>query len=205
MPAIRTATPRTATCCSASCCASTRSAPNGYLTPKSNPFDGSRGRDEIYALGLRNPYRFSFDSRSGDIFIGDVGQDSWEEIDHVSRRRLGGSNFGWDLLEGTHDFDGHHAPAHYRPPALEYSSRGAGCAVTGGFVVHDPQLPALAGSYIYADFCGGEIRSFNPANPGGSDASTGLDVDQPSSFGEGAGGRIYVASLTGAVYRIVQD
>ena len=169
----------------------------GYLTPKSNPFDGRRGRDEIYALGLRNPYRFSFDSRSGDIFIGDVGQDAWEEIDHVSRRRLGGSNFGWDLLEGNHDFDGHNPPAHYRRPALEYSSRGGGCAVTGGYVVRGAQLPALAGRYLYADFCIGEIRSFDPSSPGPSDASTGLEVDQPSSFGEGAGGSIYVTSLSG--------
>ena len=176
----------------------------GYLTPKSNPFDGRRGRDEIYALGLRNPYRFSFDSRSGDIFIGDVGQDAWEEIDHVSRRRLGGSNFGWDLLEGNHDFDGHNPPAHYRRPALEYSSRGGGCAVTGGYVVRGAQLPALAGRYLYADFCIGEIRSFDPSSPGPSDASAGLEVDQPSSFGEGAGGSIYVTSLSGEVYRIVQ-
>jgi len=176
----------------------------GYSTPNSNPFAGRAGRDEIYALGLRNPYRFSFDRRSGDIFIGDVGQDSWEEIDHVGAANIAGSNFGWDIFEGTHDFEGSSPPPNYRPPALEYSSQNSNCAVTGGYVVRDPGLPALAGRYLYADFCGGQLRSFNPDNPGSSDAPVGLDVDQPSSFGEGARGRIYVTSLSGAVYRIVQ-
>jgi glucose/arabinose dehydrogenase len=176
----------------------------GYSTPNSNPFAGGNGRDEIYALGLRNPYRFSFDSESGAIFIGDVGQDAWEEIDMVGEGGLGGSNFGWDIFEGTHDFEGGGAPANYRPPALEYSSAGGECAVTGGYVVHDPQLPALAGRYLYADFCGGVLRSFDPSNPHASDATTGLELDQPSSFGEGARGRIYVASLSGGVYRIAQ-
>jgi hypothetical protein len=85
---------------------------------------------------------------------------------------------------------------------LEYSSAGGNCAVTGGYVVHDPALPALAGRYLYADYCGSVLRSFDPSNPGPSDAATGLELDQPSSFGEGAGGRIYVASLAGAVFRI---
>ena len=177
----------------------------GYRTPNSNPFVDGPGRDEIYALGLRNPYRFSFDSRSGDIYIGDVGQDSWEEIDHVSRRALDGANFGWDILEGTHTFEGGGAPSNYEAPVLEYSSQNArNCAVTGGFVVHDKRLPALRGRYLYADYCGGQIRSFDPRDPGRSDSATGLDFDQPSSFGEGVGGRIYVAGLEGKVARIVQ-
>ena len=87
-----------------------RSAQAATGRPNVEPVRRRRGRDEIYALGLRNPYRFSFDSRSGDILIGDVGQDAWEEIDHVSRARLGGSNFGWDLLEGNHDFEGRKPP-----------------------------------------------------------------------------------------------
>ncbi len=176
----------------------------GYSTPGSNPLAGGNGKDEIYALGLRNPYRFSFDSQSGDIFIGDVGQDAFEEIDRVGRGNLAGSNFGWDIFEGNHDFEGGGAPANYRPPVLEYSSQGGNCAVTGGYVVHDPSLLALAGRYIYADFCGGVLRSFDPSNPGPSDSATGLELSGPSSFGEGAGGRIYVASLDGGVYRITQ-
>ncbi len=176
----------------------------GYSTPRSNPFAGADGRDEIYALGLRNPFRFSFDSRSGDIFIGDVGEDAWEEIDRVERGALAGANFGWDIFEGTHDFEGGGAPNGYRPPVLEYSSSGRDCSVTGGYVVHDPRIPALAGRYLYADFCGGRIRSFDPSNPGPSDSATGLEPGSPSSFGEGAHRRIYVASLEGPVYRIVQ-
>jgi glucose/arabinose dehydrogenase len=180
----------------------------GYSTPKSNPFDGSKGRDEIYALGLRNPYRFSFDSKSRDLWIGDVGQDAWEEIDRVGLAGANGANFGWDLFEGNHNFDGNgNAPANYKPPVHEYSSAGGGnCSVTGGYVVRDNNLPALQGRYVYADFCAGEIRSLDAGaqNPGGTDSATGLSVDSPSSFGEGAGGRIYVASLGGAVFRISQ-
>ncbi len=176
----------------------------GYSVPDSNPFVGRAGQDEIYALGLRNPYRFSFDSRDGDIYIGDVGQYSWEEVDHVGLGNLPGSNFGWDVFEGTHDFEGGAAPANYRAPVVEYSSSGSNCAVTGGYVVRDPSLPALAGRYLYADFCGGQLRSFDPSNPGASDGPVGLDVDEPSSFGEGRGGRIYVASLAGAVFRIAR-
>ena len=176
----------------------------GYATPESNPFSGRNGRDEIYALGLRNPYRFSFDRESGEIWIGDVGQDDWEEIDRAGRATLAGANFGWDIFEGNHDFEGGGAPPSYRGPVLEYPSGGGNCAVTGGYVVRDAALRALSGRYLYADFCAGDLRSFDPSNPGPSDASTGLAVDGPSSFGEGARGRIYVASLSGPVFRITQ-
>jgi glucose/arabinose dehydrogenase len=179
----------------------------GYSTPASNPFGGSDGQDEIYSLGLRNPYRFSFDSKTGDLLIGDVGQNEWEEIDHVGFDGGRGANFGWDLFEGTHAFDGDGSPpANYRPPIHEYSLSGANCAVTGGYVVRDSGLPSLAGRYLYADFCGGEIRSLDPyaSNPGATDASTGLTLDSPSSFGEGVRGRIYVTSLGGAVFRITR-
>jgi glucose/arabinose dehydrogenase len=177
----------------------------GYASPRSNPFASGPGRDEIYALGLRNPYRFSFDRRSGDLWIGDVGQDAWEEVDHESLRHARGANFGWDLFEGDHPFEGGPGdpPAEYRPPVFEYSSAGgANCAVTGGYVARDPRLPALAGRYLYADFCGGQLRSFNPGAPASSDAATGLEVDQPSSFGEANDGTVFVTSLAGPVYRI---
>jgi glucose/arabinose dehydrogenase len=176
----------------------------GHRSPSSNPFANSTGKDEIYSLGLRNPYRFSFDSATGDVFIGDVGQDEREEIDHESLAGAKGANFGWDIFEGNSVFEGGGAPPNYQPPVLDYSSgTGSGnCAVTGGYVVHDATLPSLAGRYVYADFCGGQIRSFDPDAPGATDAATGLSVASPSSFGEGVRGKIYVTSLSGPVYRI---
>ncbi len=178
----------------------------GYKSPKSNPFRKGKGKAEIYATGLRNPYRFSFDSQTGDIWIGDVGQNEWEEINHTGRGKLAGANFGWDLFEGDHTFEGNGStPANYEPPVFEFSHGGGNCSVTGGYVAHDRSVPALDGRYVYADFCGGDLRSFAPSNPGGSDASTGVDIDQPSSFGLDARGHLHVASLAGPVYRIAQN
>ena len=177
---------------------------HGYSIPPSNPFASGPGRDEIYSLGLRNPYRFSFDH--GDIWIGDVGQDKWEEVDHESLANARGANFGWDLFEGTHPFEGDPGdpPPNYRPPVFEYSSADANCSVIGGYVSRDRSVPKLRGRYVYADFCGGSIRSFAPGNPGSSDAPTGMHLEFLSSFGEDNRGRIYVTSLSGGVYRITQ-
>jgi glucose/arabinose dehydrogenase len=178
----------------------------GYSVPRSNPFRQGKGKPEIYATGLRNPYRFSFDSATGDIWIGDVGQNEWEEINHTGRAKLNGANFGWDLFEGNHIFEGNgNKPANYEPPVLEFSHGSGNCSVTGGYVVHDQSVPAIDGRYVYSDFCGGDVRSFDPSNPGGSDSSTGLEVDQPSSFGLDARGHLYVTSLAGPVYRITQN
>ena len=180
----------------------------GYRSPASNPFANGPGRDEIYALGLRNPYRFSFDSATGDLWIGDVGQDDWEEIDHTTPAQTQGANFGWNLFEGSHEYEGDTAnpPPNYRPPVSEYPSSGSNCAVTGGYVSHDPAVPALLGRYVYADFCGGALRSLDAgaADPGATDAPVGIDVDAVSGFGEGRRGELYVATLSGPVYRIVQ-
>ena len=179
---------------------------HGYGSPDDNPFASGPGRDEIFALGLRNPYRFSFDSATGDLWIGDVGQDNWEEIDHVSLADAQGANFGWNLFEGNHEFEGdaNNPPPNYRPPVFEYPTGGSNCAVMGGFISHDPAVPALAGRYVYADYCGGVLRSFDPADPTGTDASTGIEYGSPSGFGEGVNGQLYATSLDGPVYRIVQ-
>ena len=178
----------------------------GYDVPDSNPFVGGAGRDEIYSLGLRNPWRFSFDRANGHLTIGDVGQGAWEEIDHETLESARGANFGWDNLEGTHFYeDPGTEPPNYRPPIHEYTG---GSSVIAGFVVRDPSLPALAGRLVYADLSGDEVRSLDPdaADPTATDAGTGLPVDQPASFGEGVGGKIYVTSLgSGGVFRIVQN
>lgn len=173
-----------------------------YSVPSDNPFAGRKGaRPELYAYGLRNPWRFSFDHGTGDLAIGDVGQSDFEEIDIVPTARAAGANFGWSALEADQRFNPDQTAPGAIAPALAYSHE-EGCSVTGGYVVRDPELTSLDGRYLYGDFCSGELRSFVPGLPGGEHA-LGLEVPQLSSFGEGAGGRLYVASLDGPVYRIV--
>ncbi|MGH2954966.1 MAG: PQQ-dependent sugar dehydrogenase [Solirubrobacterales bacterium] len=182
----------------------------GYRSPASNPFAGDvPGRDEVFATGLRNPYRFSFDAKTGDLSIGDVGQNQWEEINHVSLARARGANFGWNLFEGNHEFEGDldNPPPNYVPPIHEYASGAGGtCSVIGGYVVRDRGLPALRGRYVYGDFCAGFVHSLDPdaPDPPATDGSTGLRVDSLSSFGEGFRNRLYAVSLDGPVYRVVQ-
>ena len=183
----------------------------GAGATRSRPTTRSPGRadarGEIWAYGLRNPFRFSFDRATGDLLIGDVGQDDAEEVDFAAAPGRGrGANFGWKCFEGTLPNDGTAPPCTppgHVPPVFEYDK--AGCqAITGGYVVRDPGLPSLLGRYVYADYCDGVIRSIVPSN-GTGDAAVGLDVADftLSSFGEDACGRIYVAQLSGAVSRLV--
>jgi glucose/arabinose dehydrogenase len=175
-----------------------------YTAPSDNPFVGRTGaRPEIYAWGLRNPWRFSFDRRTGDLTIGDVGQDEVEEVDFVSRGRGAGANFGWRAWEGRHRIDGGLRVRDAIGPVLEYTHASGGCSVTGGYVVRDRRLPALAGTYVYADFCGGEVRSAR-LHAGGAAAARSLRLSVPgvTSFGEDLAGRIYVVSQSGPVYRL---
>ncbi|MGI8512681.1 MAG: PQQ-dependent sugar dehydrogenase [Solirubrobacteraceae bacterium] len=177
-----------------------------YTIPASNPFFRRPGaRREIYAYGLRNPWRFSFDRLTGDLVIGDVGQGEIEEIDFVRRGRGAGANFGWRPFEGRSVFrSGERAPGHV-PPAFQYTHANGGCSITGGYVVRDPALRGYVGSYLYTDFCHGRIRAVN-LRPGGAsaDRQAAANVSSPSSFGEDARGRLYVTSLGGDVYRFVR-
>jgi glucose/arabinose dehydrogenase len=164
------------------------------------------GEPEIAALGLRNPWRYSFDRRTGALWIGDVGQNEWEEIDALPAGRIDHApapNFGWSAFEGTHPYNDDQHALDAIQPVLEYS-HDHGCSVTGGYVVRDPSLPSLDGRYIYADFCAGDLRSFpaDPNRPATDDRPLGLRVPDLSSFGEDLGGRIYVVSLDGPIYRI---
>ena len=175
-----------------------------YRTPSSNPFTGRAGaRGEIYSYGLRNPWRFSFDRRTGDLSIGDVGQNAVEEVSFVRRGRGRGANFGWRPFEGrTRIFD-EPAPGAIAP-VITHSHDDGWCSVTGGHVVRDAGVPALAGRYVYGDFCEGRIRS---ARLRAGRRVTGQALDLPtvanlSSFGEDARGRVYVTSLNGPVYRL---
>jgi glucose/arabinose dehydrogenase len=159
-------------------------------------------RPEIFAYGLRNPWRFSFDREEGSLWIGDVGQDSQEEID-VGHPRVSGSNFGWSAFEGTERFNDDQSAPNAIAPALTYGREGGNCSVTGGYVVRDPNLPSLYGRYLYGDYCVGRLRSFVPSDEGAQgDRPLGLEVPALTSFGEDGAGRIYAASQEGPVYRL---
>jgi len=173
--------------------------------------DPSTGAVGIYSIGLRNPYRFSFDLVSDPtqprIAIGDVGQDQFEEIDYLPLAAASGANFGWNDFEGFAPFSGAHPPtaADTVKPIKTYSSSGAACAIIGGYVVRDARLRSLFHRYVYGDFCTGKIRSLVPGLGGArKDRSTGVRVRDLSSFGESADGTLYATSLDGPVYRFVR-
>ena len=175
--------------------------PNGgYTIPASNPYVGRLGRDEIWAKGLRNPWRFSFDRLTGDLWTADVGQGSWEEVNKQDASSGGGENYGWARMEGTHPFNGQTPPPGHDPPIYEYSHAGGNCSVTGGYVYRGTAIPDLAGAYLFADFCGDQLRAIN--NDGTGHRLLNETVNAPSSFGEDNSGELYVLSLSGHVYRI---
>jgi hypothetical protein len=180
-----------------------------FSSPGSNPFVGEPGRDEIYAVGLRNPYRFSFDRRSAGgpyIAIGDVGQSSFEEIDYEDVGGARGANFGWNDFEGFSAFEGAHSPAPNRhdKPIKAYSLGGGRCAVIGGYVSSSKKLPSIRGRLVYGDFCDGVIRSLVPKLGGArKDRRLGVELPMLSSFGQGPGGAIYATSLGGRVVKLV--
>src|SRR5580765_1156669 len=176
---------------------------NPYAIPAGNPFVGVPGsRPEIFAYGLRNPFRFSFDRATGDLVIGDVGQGSWEEVDAVRAPVPGGLDFGWNVYEGSHIFGPGSAPDAIFP-VLEYPHAPAVCSITGGVVVRDPALTTLVGRYLYGDWCGGWTHSVVLGFPAASgETDSGLNVSQPVAYGEDAGACVYVVSLAGAVHRL---
>jgi len=182
----------------------TPSGSRPYTIPPDNPFVGRPGaRGEIYAYGLRNPWRFSFDRSSGAIAIADVGQNAVEEIDYLPRGRARGANFGWRPWEGNRRNFDEPAPGHVRPVLTKTHDDGW-CSITGGYVVRDRGVPALRGRYVYGDFCLGQLRSvrLSARRARGDRAIRGVPrVSNLSSFGEDARGRVYVLSLDGPVYR----
>jgi glucose/arabinose dehydrogenase len=173
--------------------------------------DPSSGVVQVYAVGLRNPYRFSFDLVSDPgqprIAIGDVGQDRFDEIDYLPLAAANGANFGWNDFEGFAPFSGAHppTPSGTVKPIKVRSITGAGCALVGGYVVRDSRLRSLIHRYVYGDFCTGKVRSLIPGLGGArKDRGTGLRVRDLSSFGETADGSLYATSLDGPVYRLVR-
>ena len=182
-----------------------RSGGRAYRVPPSNPFVRRSGaRPEIYSYGLRNPWRFSFDRRTGDLTIADVGQNAVEEVNFAAKGKARGVNYGWRPFEGTRRNFDEPAP-NAVAPVLELSHGDGNCSITGGYVVRDPNLPALEGRYVYGDLCVGRLRSarLSAGSAEGDRAIPGLaKVEQLSSFGEDARGRVYVMSLNGPVYRL---
>ena len=173
-----------------------------YTIPADNPFVGQAGCDEIWAVGLRNPWRFSFDRQTGDMFIGDVGQNAVEEIDYQPAG-TGGVNWGWDIKEGSACFE----PATgcdstgLTDPIYEYGHSNGRCSISGGFVYRGGQYPALFGRYLYADFCTGEVWSLTASGGNWNGALTNellVDTGRIATFGEDANGEIYLATFSGA-------
>ncbi len=176
-----------------------------YTVPASNPFVGRNGRDEIFAYGLRNPFRWSFDrskrGRQVRIAIGDVGQDKFEEIDYLNLSRARGGNFGWNRWEGFEPYNGGGAGTIKPSLVLPHPPN---CSVIGGVVVRDRSLPSLRGRYVFTDFCNGKILSFKPHLGRAAGRPTGLSIPSVTSFGESLSGALFVTSLDGSLYRIRQ-
>jgi glucose/arabinose dehydrogenase len=175
----------------------------GYSIPSGNPFTGQPGkRPEIWAYGLRNPWRFSFDRKTGDLIIGDVGQDKYEEIDFARAGTGRGANYGWSIFEARSRFKPGSAPGAVFPVIVAPHTAGY-CAIIGGYVVRDHSLSSLYGRYLFGDDCKPQINSvkLSQGHAAGNRA-TGLSVPQMSSFGQDAAGHIYAVSLSGPVYRI---
>jgi len=177
-----------------------------YRLGKLLRIDRAGGGASVFAYGLRNPWRFSFDRATGDLVIGDVGQARYEEVDFAPAPGIGaGANYGWNRYEGLHTYPGN-GPAGSAPgtvlPVIEYPHSPA-CSITGGYVVRDPALPELAGTYLYGDNCTGDISG--ATLPGGAPRALGFNVAGVSSFGEDGCGRVYAASLGGPVYRFASS
>jgi len=175
-----------------------------YAIPKDNPFaNGRNGLPEVWAYGLRNPWRFSFDRETGDLYIGDVGQNQTEEIDFQPAKSGGGENYGWNVMEGNHCYAQDECErTGLMLPVAEYS-HDLGCSVTGGYVYRGTAVPPLRGVYLFADYCTGVMWGM------GRDASGAWVMSEPietmlniSSFGEDAAGEVYVTDLNGELYQV---
>ena len=177
-----------------------------YGIPSGNPFAAAGGRPEVWAIGLRNPWRFAFDRVAGNLYIADVGQGAREEVNVVASTRAG-VNYGWNVMEGASCYSVSNCNrSGLELPAIDYDHSGGACSVTGGFVYRGSAIPALQGTYFYADYCAGWIRSFRY---GGGTATETRQWNTPNvgtitSFGLDSAGELYVTTGNGRVYRIVR-
>ncbi len=174
---------------------------SGYTVPAGNPFARGGGRPEIYAWGLRNPWRISFDSGTGQLWAGDVGQDKWEEVDHIQ----GGRNYGWNTMEGYacyHPASGCDTSG-LTPPRAVYG-HDVGCAVIGGYVYRGASMPELAGWYVYGDFCSGRVWAVHAGDTSSQPIQL-MDSGLPiAAFLQARDGDLYIVSFAGGIYKIVR-
>jgi len=187
------------------------SATKPYKIPASNPYVGRTGLDEIWDYGLRNPWRFSFDRSTGNLWIGDVGQNNWEEVDRatwISSSHPAGraTNWGWHVMEGRACYDppsGCNTSGKTLPPVV-YSHVNGRCAITGGYIYRGSAIAGLAGAFVFGDYCSGEIWETTATSTAVASKTLLLDTTfNISSFGEDASGELYVCDLNGSVYKIV--
>ena len=183
---------------------------SAYAIPADNPFVGEEGaRPEVWLKGVRNPWRFSFDRATGDLWVGDVGQDEIEEIDHLPADADGlnagrGLNLGWNAMEGDQPYDDGVEPEDHTPPVFTYTHAEGGCSVTGGFVYRGSTIPELFGAYLYADYCAGDLRALAVTDGAVVDDATIADpVDGPVSFAQGPGNELYLLAQSGPLLEIV--
>ncbi len=177
-----------------------------YGIPPDNPYAGGGGEPEIWHFGLRNPWRMSFDRENGDLWIGDVGQGAWEEIDVQRAGAPGGANFGWSRMEGFHCREDGCDEAAFTPPIAEYG-HDSGCTVIGGHVYRGAAQPSLVGAYLFADYCSGRVWAIDAASDDRQQpVPVGELSGQPSSFGEDEAGEVYLTTLSaGDLLRVVAD
>jgi glucose/arabinose dehydrogenase len=187
------------------------SGATGYTVPNDNPFfNDTTYAPEIWSLGFRNPWRFSFDRQTGDLFIGDIGDASWEEVNAAAAPNAGkGLNFGWSTYEGTHCFRGGCSPTGITMPVTEYPHASGSCSVSGGYVYRGTRVTGLIGQYVYADYCTGFVGSFVFAGGQATQARNLTSQVSPGggggsivSFGQDARGELYIVLYGGGVYRI---
>ncbi len=173
---------------------------SGYRIPPDNPFASNGGLPEIWAYGLRNAWRIAFDPATGDLYIADVGQNQWEEINVVLSGTPGGLNFGWDLMEGNHPFEGAYSPD-LTLPVVEYS-HDQGCSVTGGYVYRGQSIPDMQGVYLFGDFCSGNVWGLLKSGEGWVSSILFRSGIQISTFGQDEAGEIYIGGYNGTLYRL---
>src|SRR5262249_46243231 len=172
---------------------------NPYAIPPDNPFaDGVNGAKEVWAYGLRNPWRFSFDRANGDLYIADVGQDSYEEVDYLPAGSPGGTDFGWNIVEGNHCYNASSCDkSKFTPPVLEYS-HSLGCSITGGYVYRGTAFPNFQGYYFFSDYCTGRLWvTQKPASGDWQMATASATGKTVSSFGQDEAGELYLLDYNG--------